>query len=1527
MKKTRDTLGSLAMMLKPLRSLLAVLCLVLLVGCGESVDLKIEQARIAMANDRTDKALSLIDTVLSTDPTNRDALLIQAKAQVILGRLGPAKLILDRLNKSGPGDPEVSGTLLDWAVAKIETVLDSPTFAQTPDEVMAYDRARGVGEDQIAFLEGQGDTSSDVSFSRALLYRSDMRRSRLLIRYTRKLIEELGGDALVDGVESVEPDQAVDEPGGEPGGRPGEVRSPVTYAQQLEGLEADLVAVRGELLEVLESLLGKDPRHAEAADMYLRMLVGGEKWNRVVEQAVVFGGVTDLPVAIADKAVTALLMTPDSVMALDDRIELGWVMLRMTPQEQAESRVRRVTSARLFLVAGKTQKALPILGQLIEEGATDPDTFYMYAQVLYATGDFETCREVMSQMFPAMESVASIQLLYGQTLWRLGELDGARAALRTAWQLDPENKAAADSFASVMAQQGFVGSSGEDISAFYQLDPTNPWAIQLMFQHAAAGRDTQQIAQVLSDIEAREEHTIRDLELLYFGNDLLGRDNAAGRWAGELVAREPEELSAWKRLATTQLKQGDEAGMGETLSQIARRFPESPGPEQLTGELYMQAKQYERAVAALGAAVQLDGSNYEARILLARALAAIERFNSGLAHVQAVLEARPGDTDALVLGARIAYAAGQSELAAEYLGQIQPEAVDRDKYPALLARIYLSRGDMETAERISTDAISAGNPSPMLRLVLAGIYQERGDNKRAEEQLVALVRHFPDNTKAFVWVSQFYARAGQIDQGIAKLRELEAYNQPFSKMAQAGLLRSADRVQEAIAVLDPLLDKLIGERSPMAKSVADMLADLYKQSGDEASATAVYDRLYVQPAQAVPDLIRGLIETWDSDSPAKRIANLDAASARVAGDDAAVLIELSRRYAMIGRADQSLLVIQRGLAQTPEDEALLGVKAGVLVMLGRTSDAVDAYRRVMELSPENDMVQVRYARALSADGRRPEAEEVLLQLIRAGGPGGQAARAALLEMYQGLGLHKRVESMVNTLLDKLPIGEDPSLDRVIGKSLMAQGRYAEAQERLAGVAEGSAYYPSAQVLYAQSEGESGDIQGALTRIAERVQDPVGARRIVPVLLALDRGSELNVSLLSRADSEIDVEALPYDLAMRWLALRMKLADQREDWALAQSTLERVARLDDGDDSVTALRVVLMYRQGQEQEAALLLRQSPRLEGSAAGSLLAFGLGVKAPEAGRKHPMAEVLRALVEGDRGGLESAASAYSGVRTLFPDDLLAGLETGGSGGDLGASCREMAMATIAIEGRMPGLGESLCASAVQKAPANVSAYALRAAALIERGESIVELAERVRGVAPDSSLGLMLDAMGLVSQGDHSGAIEPLVALVGRHPDNPHLAYQLAQELNAVGRGDEAVAALTPIAEGDGPYRLAAMNDLAYLLAERGGEGLEEAVRMARVVLRALPTSPPVLDTAGWVEHRRGRDEAALSLMAQAITALSGVPEAHYHIGAVYQAMGQDRWARYHLGQAASGPEGDRGVREAGELLAELGEDAGVR
>ncbi len=1496
--------------LRTLSSALA-LCLLLAVGCGESPELRIEKAQIALANGKPSTAQSIIDTVLAEEPDNRQALLIQATAQVDLGRLRPAKLTLDRLQKDQPDDLSIARALLSWAHQTVGLTLNDPTFAVDAQAQERFSLARSVAVAQLKILKQQPDTHVESLFGRALLHQSDSQRLRLLIQQTRRSIQELGPDSAAAGLEQDPQEEPADPP---------------TYAQLLEQQQDALNTGRENLLTDLESVLAEDPRHTDAALLFLRTAKDEQAWDRLIAQARELSGVTDLPLVTAHRTISALLGMPEDAAAIDERVQLGWDLLRAIPADESESPVKRIASARLLLVEGKIDQALPILETLRGDGSLNFDAHFLLAQALFSRGDYERCREVMSPMFPTMASVARVQALYGLTLWNLGELDQARLALRTACELDPQDPMARDAFTTMMTQEGFIGASGEDIEAYYRLDPTNPRALLFKLQRAMASGDTDQVARLLDGIEAGSDLTDDQVRMLFFGYDFLGRTNAARKWAGEWVGRQPGQLDVWMRLATVLLKQGDEAGLENVLAQIAKRFPDAPGPEQLTGELYYKSKQYERAAAALGMAVEKAPDNHSARLALSRSLAAMGRFKSATQQVQTVLQAMPNDIDALALGARIANAADQPEQADEYLSRIDADQVDPEVDPALAARLKLRAGDLDAAADICTQAIASGNLSPMLRLVLAGIYQEQDQPKRAEEHLLALVRLYPNSAEPFSWLSQFYIRQDLTDQGVKQLEEMEVYNEVFARLSQATLLRAADRGDEAVAALNPLLDKLIRQRDPSAPMVADAIAKLHTLLGDEDAATDVFDRLYNNQSQGSASLITQLLSSWDQDSLEKRLANLDAASARVSAGDTASVTELSRRYAMLGRPDQALSVVQRGLTQSPKSTALLGIKAGLLVMLGRTEEAVDVYRSVIELVPQDRAVRVRYARALSADGRYPQAEEALLDLIRTADSDDQLARTAQLEIYQTLGLEQRAASVVDAVQDKTPPGQDVGLDHAIGRTLLTMDRYDEALHRLAAIGPGSPYYASAQVLSAKGEVAAGDMQAAGSRIGSLYSDPTIARQVTAQMLKLSQGSDRDAVLLSWADSSIDLDSLPRELSEPWLGLRLKLADRQGDWALAGDTLDRLSGLGAADDGpITALRIVLLYQGGQHEQARQFLADAPRLAGTATGSLLAYGLGVDPPSAGRRHPMTQIVEALAQGDRAGVDEAARGYQAVRTLFPDDLIPALDHEGkpvvNDQPQQAGC-DLVMATAALEAGMSGLSSELSGSAINRAPGYVPGYALLAAVTIGSGNEVTGLLQQTQKVAPDSSLVLLLTAVNRRSAGDHRGAVEPLRELSARHGDDPHLAYQLAQQLNEAAMHPQAIEALKAMVAGDGPYRLVAANDLAYLLAEQGPEHYDEAARLARSVLEAIPASPAVLDTAGWIEHRRGHDQAALKLLSHAIPMLSQIHEAHYHIGAVYQALGQDRWARYHLEHAASGPDDAGGVAQARDLLKQMGD-----
>ncbi len=118
---------------------------------------------------------------------------------------------------------------------------------------------------------------------------------------------------------------------------------------------------------------------------------------------------------------------------------------------------------------------------------------------------------------------------------------------------------------------------------------------------------------------------------------------------------------------------------------------------------------------------------------------------------------------------------------------------------------------------------------------------------------------------------------------------------------------------------------------------------------------------------------------------------------------------------------------------------------------------------------------------------------------------------------------------------------------------------------------------------------------------------------------------------------------------------------------------------------------------------------------------------------------------------------------------------------------------------------------------------------------------------------------------KGDLESAIHSLARANELTPGNATIVGTLALALEGNGNRADAQRAYRATLELD-PDNAIAMNNLAFLLAE-GGADLDEALQLARHAMSLAPDSTQMTDTAGWVQLKRGENEAAIALFADAV------------------------------------------------------------
>ena len=151
---------------------------------------------------------------------------------------------------------------------------------------------------------------------------------------------------------------------------------------------------------------------------------------------------------------------------------------------------------------------------------------------------------------------------------------------------------------------------------------------------------------------------------------------------------------------------------------------------------------------------------------------------------------------------------------------------------------------------------------------------------------------------------------------------------------------------------------------------------------------------------------------------------------------------------------------------------------------------------------------------------------------------------------------------------------------------------------------------------------------------------------------------------------------------------------------------------------------------------------------------------------------------------------------------------------------------------------------------------------------------------------------------------------------PDDTTVMFQLGAVLDRAGRHAEAEKAFRDLIARD-PLDANALNYLGYMLAERGGPGLTEAVDFIQRALKVEPNNASYLDSLGWAYYQQGKIDLAGS--ARSIALL--------HVGPA-EAVEERRVVGLDLQRALDERRPPRRARRAalGEHVAEIIERAGV-
>ncbi len=1483
-----------------------IVCLALvlftLLGCGDSIETKLQKAQLAIDNGHPDQAVEFADEVLAEQPDHHAALELKARAQLhLVGGLEGADDTIAKLVQTDPENPGYRRLRLEWCQRSLMELIKAPGVEKDDAAQKRIDDLIARGMEQAEWMLEREGEKADGHYQRAYLKLLDARRTAEVIKSRELLLRQLSG------IELSEAQKALD--------------------RKREHQESQTDRAKQDLKEAID----KDPQHM----MAIRRLVGvfeqREEWTELWTFVQDLRRRESVSVVVASGVSGALLNMPEQQVERDEAFAAIRDLLEKVDEKGRDTDMWRKAMAQVMIADKQLEEAEALLRKVVSgPGGRDRLARYMLAQSLYLQNRFREAKKIIDQYPPRGPSE---YILQGHVLMKLGQDNRAQAAFRQAAKSGaPE---ARNQLLLSMFSGGDLEAARNDVEAFYNENPALVEAILFKLRYERAQNNTGEVKRVLENVSKLNPLKPEHLQVLVDGYLKLGDATTAQSYASRLVDAAPSDVRNHVLRAKTLFALGDVKGSLDLLKELPKRFPDSDEPEVTIAQFYMEYRQLDHAIELLEGVLRRTPDDQEARLSLASGYMQLGMLEDASRMIDKLIEQDPHNDAAHALAVEIAQLSNDHEAIKEHMAMIDERSEVLLKNPSLRARLRLLDGDVEGALSTLHQAIGLGSNDTGIRVMLAKIYADQGKTSEANDQYAKMLQSSPKDMNAYSRFVSYFATnraSGGPRRGLTILQNLDGLDPFLTARTEALLLIAAGQYVEARSKLERLLPLLLQRSDRQALSVADTMARVHLIDKDIEGAIKVYEPL-VQANAWPREVQMRLIELKarrEGVTEADTAADLAALAQSLTRDEKLVRQRVLNRLMQLRRADLVLEVADKALAATPDDTTMKGIKAQALMALNRADEAVPIWESLVAANPGGVLSRLGLAQTHLARFDYPAAERALRELVEVGPASRLVALTELGNLYVALGLKEQALAAFGEL-ESVAKPRDPRVLYLMGKSYYELDRLTEARDRLARVPAYAPTYASAQVLLARMDQESGDLDAAEKRLTDLSRQPEHRATAATELLALQAFGERFDDLVRSLDQVLRADSLPPVVQVRWLMTRARVADRMRDWEKAEDVLSKASRLFREDKDrvrLDAARVVLLLQQERFARAREVYLRNEALAGSDYGPMLSSLVEPDKPLKLDDKPRGffGFLVALRAQDLEAAKYAAEGMPNMRSVFRSDLEAYLARPEARGD---NARRFAgavgMAAIALDAGLPTLAEGVATTVANADPANIAAYSVWLQARLDRNASVMPVVTVTRRSLSDSSLALYTSALVKIVDDDFAGAVEAADKLLQREPGHNLLAYKRTQWLQQAGQYDRAIELLDQIANDDGPFRETARNDLSYLLCEHRPDELDRAAKLAEDALKKNPNVAAFMDTLGWIRVKQGKLEEGLELLSRGIKGLSARPAAHYHIGIAYRDAGNPDWARHHLIEAASGQEDPEDVKRAKQALEKLkGDDA---
>jgi len=631
----------------------------------------------------------------------------------------------------------------------------------------------------------------------------------------------------------------------------------------------------------------------------------------------------------------------------------------------------------------------------------------------------------------------------------------------------------------------------------------------------------------------------------------------------------------------------------------------------MEGSIVLGRGKVEEARQAFNDALELDASNRDAKLGLARIATVDGGIEEAGKQVDALLAQSPTFVDALLFKAQLLEAQGKSPEAIEALGKAVDERPNAIAPHLSLVPALLRSGDVAGA-RSRVNAFKKAARDSVAPLYLdALVLSAEGKTNEARDAARNALKYAPDYPPLLTLAGTLAMQQRNLVEAEDHLtKAAKAVPNSYAQRLLVGTLLQAGKAGRAREFLDPLL-----KARPEDPGLLSLAAEIAMSEGNYKEATGLYSKaLAADPKNVVRQtrLGQAFIGSGNVDEGVQVLeAAAGSGSQNIQADLSLIALHMNRR-----ETDKAKAALDELLTKQPDNPIVHNMKGLVLLATRDNEGARKSFERALQLQPTFFPAAANLAQLDVRKGDQKAALGRYRAILEKDPKQEQALLATILMLQQSNAMPAQVEDALNQAVEANPssirshlarinymlgqrrfqdavtaaqnavavVPDSPQLLEALGRAQLAAG---DSNQALGSFGKLATLQPDATrplVLLAEAHVASKNWDSARSNLRKALEMEPGSRTIMLSMVGLESfaGNEDKAVEAARQIQKLyPKEAVGYTAEVDVYANAKRMKDVE---ATLRSAMEKVA-----DVNVVARLWTVLYQQKRMTEADALVR--------------------------------------------------------------------------------------------------------------------------------------------------------------------------------------------------------------------------------------------------------------------------------------------------------------------------------------------------